>query len=132
MAYLQAYCTNLLVLWFNWLSLFYTMIIGSDFQPIQFDFFGFSLLEPNTFIGDILLFGITFAFYLKIQKTSTFNIFWSKFFFYTGVSFLLGGFGHLLFNYRIVWKIVFMVFWNNCYFFCWTGHDINLAKPEAT
>ena len=75
------------------------MIIGSDFQPIQFDFFGLSLLEPNAFIGDILLFGITFVFYVKIQKTSPFNIFWSKFFFYTGVSFLLGGFGHLLFNY---------------------------------
>lgn len=78
------------------------MIIGNDFDKIQFNFCGLDLLEPNSLIGNTILF--IFALILsrktnKISSTVPFFRFWSLFFIFFGCSFLLGGLGHGFFNY---------------------------------
>lgn len=78
------------------------MLIGADFPKIQFEFIGFDLLEPNTFIGDIfILFFSIYALYRlnKLPSKSSFYVYWKLFFVVFGISFLCGGLGHLLFNY---------------------------------
>ncbi len=78
------------------------MLIGSDFDKIHLHLFGFDFLEPTTFIGDVVI-GV-FAFYFA-NKTGKFSgkgnyfLYWKWFFIVFGISFLMGGFGHLLFNY---------------------------------
>lgn len=78
------------------------MLIGADFPKIEFELLGLELLEPNSFIGDTVLF--IFSVYAanqvaRIQKPSLFHKSWFLFFIVFGTSFLLGGFGHLLYNY---------------------------------
>ena len=81
------------------------MRIGSDFEKIKFDFYGFHLLEPNAFIGDLLLFFLAIFLALKIGKyksNSAFSKHFSNFLLLYSLSFFMGGLGHLLFNY---WSI---------------------------
>lgn len=78
------------------------MQIGTDFPKIEFEWFGLELLEPNAFIGDFILFLYSvYAIYrvLGLKKESEFHRSWVLFFVFFGASFLLGGFGHLLYNY---------------------------------
>ncbi len=78
------------------------MRIGSDFEKIKFDFYGFHLLEPNAFIGDMLLFFIAIFLAVKIGKykiNSPFSSHFRNFLILYGLSFFIGGLGHLLFNY---------------------------------
>tara|TARA_Y100000589_G_scaffold144536_1_gene138120 strand:- start:53201 stop:53902 length:702 start_codon:yes stop_codon:yes gene_type:complete len=78
------------------------MLIGSDFPKIEFDFFGLSLLEPNTALGDFFLFSFSFSVAVWLYKKAPrvpFFYFWMLFFLFFSLSFLLGGLGHLLFNY---------------------------------
>ena len=78
------------------------MRIGSDFEKIKFDFFGFHLLEPNAFIGDVILFLIALFLASKIGKYksgSDFSINFRNFLILYSLSFFMGGLGHLLFNY---------------------------------
>lgn len=79
--------------------------IGSDFEKINFDFYGFHLLEPNAFIGDLLLFLIAIFLVVKIGKYNSNSIFskhFRNFLILYSLSFFMGGLGHLLFNY---WSI---------------------------
>lgn len=77
------------------------MRIGSDFDKIEWEFLGMNLLEPNALIGDLLLFTIAIVFYVQIRKEATnlFVTYWSRFFLIFAISFIIGGFGHVFFNY---------------------------------
>jgi hypothetical protein len=75
------------------------MRIGSDFDKIEWDIWGFNLLEPNAAIGDLIIFCFAFFLYLRIKDKSPFYVLWAKFYLFFGFSFLLGGFGHLFYNY---------------------------------
>lgn len=80
------------------------MLIGEDYPKIEFELFGLHLVEPNAFIGDVIIFSLAIYFYNKINKLRSSNETpflknWSRFYLWFGLSFLAGGFGHLLFNY---------------------------------
>lgn len=78
------------------------MLVGEDFPKIEFDFLGLDLLEPNTFIGDTLIFVFALYFIYKLRpfvKQHVFFLYWRNFFLLFGVGFFLGGLGHLLYNY---------------------------------
>jgi hypothetical protein len=78
------------------------MLIGKDFDKIEFDFFGLHLLEPNAFIGDvvILFVALYFAFQItKIKRVTPFLTNWKWFYFVFGIGFFLGGIGHTFYNY---------------------------------
>ncbi len=78
------------------------MIVGADFDKIEFKLFGFDLVEPNALIGDIILtfLALFFAFKVKSlkQKTPFFN-YWYLFFISFAMSFFIGGLGHSFYNY---------------------------------
>ena len=78
------------------------MLIGTDFDKIQWTPFGLDLVEPNAMIGDALLFIISLYFAYRTKKlglnTPFFN-YWYWFFIVFGIGFFLGGLGHLLYNY---------------------------------
>ncbi|MDX2360193.1 MAG: hypothetical protein QNK23_05275 [Crocinitomicaceae bacterium] len=78
------------------------MLIGEDFPRIQFDLFGLHLGEPNTFIGDALIFLVALILARKVKNlginTPFFNN-WYWFLLIFGFGFFVGGFGHLFFNY---------------------------------
>lgn len=81
-------------------------MIGQDFPKITFDFWGLALLEPNAMIGDIVLFttSIYIAAQLKpLQNKHPFFTNWRLFFLWFGWSFLMGGIGHLFYNYLALW-----------------------------
>lgn len=78
------------------------MLIGQDFEKIEFELFGWELLEPNAFIGDTILAFLAFflAFRLrKITKKHNFYRYWFLFFICFGLGFFIGGLGHLFWNY---------------------------------
>lgn len=84
------------------------MKIGEDFNPVEFDLFGFHLIEPNALIGDTFIALVSFFFAyktIKIVKQYSRNdinrIFfnnWKIFFIIFGISFIGGGLGHSFFN----------------------------------
>jgi len=78
------------------------MRIGEDFDKIEFEVFGLELLEPNAFIGDLLVFIVAIILAFKVSKMNRnepFFKYWRLFFIVFGVGFLFGGFGHLFYNY---------------------------------
>ena len=78
------------------------MLIGEEYDKIEFHLFGLDLLEPNGVLGDLIIFGISIYFAYKISKmglNSPFFRLWMWFFIVFGTGFLAGGFGHLFFNY---------------------------------
>ena len=78
------------------------MLIGEDFDKIEFEFLGLNMQEPNTFIGDMLLFifALFFAYKLRnLRKTGGFFNNWYLFYIIFGVGFFLGGIGHLFYTY---------------------------------
>lgn len=78
------------------------MLIGVEYEKIEFQLFGLDLLEPNGVIGDLLIFGISMFFAYKIKQlgnNTPFFKLWRWFFIVFGIGFLAGGFGHLFFNY---------------------------------
>ena len=82
------------------------MRIGSDFEKIEFNFCGFDLLEPNSLIGNTILFISALIISRKVQKLSIetpFFNFWRVFFIAFGCSFFIGGLGHGFYNY---WGVV--------------------------
>jgi hypothetical protein len=78
------------------------MLIGKDFEKIEWDFMGLHLLEPNAMIGDIIIFTVALSLAIGVQKntkdTAFFSL-WKWFFIIFGIGFLMGGFGHLFYNY---------------------------------
>lgn len=90
------------------------MRIGSDFDKMEFSWFGLDLLEPNSLLTDSLITVFAFAFaYLVARnypKTPFYNR-WKWLFVLQGISFFLGGLGHVLYNYTGIWgKFVPMIF----------------------
>lgn len=78
------------------------MIIGGDFEKIEFNLFGLELLEPMAFIGDTIIFFISLFILIKINKVpqkSPFFIKWKWFFIIYGLGFFIGGLGHVFYNY---------------------------------
>ncbi len=78
------------------------MLIGKDFDKIEFSFFGLNLLEPNAFIGDSIILITALFLASKLRKFDTSNPFfknWRYFFLLFGSGMFLGGVGHLMFNY---------------------------------
>ena len=81
-------------------------MIGQDFPKIEWHILGLDLLEPNAMIGDIVLFTTSLFIANQISKTMGIHPFyanWRKFYLWFGWSFLLGGFGHLFYNYLGLW-----------------------------
>ena len=82
------------------------MRIGSDFEKIDFTFCGLDLLEPNSLIGNTILFISAIIISRKVHKLSIetpFFNFWRVFFIAFGCSFFIGGLGHGFYNY---WGVV--------------------------
>ena len=78
------------------------MLIGKDFDKIEFDFFGLDLLEPNAFIGDTIILIVALYFAVQIKKFKLKNPFfknWKRFYIVFGIGFFLGGIGHTFYNY---------------------------------
>ena len=77
------------------------MKIGEDYEKIEFEAFGLDLLEPNAFIGDMLIAGLAFYALWIFRNTPKDAFFtnWRRFFFVFGMSFVAGALGHLMFNY---------------------------------
>jgi hypothetical protein len=77
------------------------MLIGQDFEKISFDLFGYTFLEPNAFIGDVIIFIVAVYYAVRINKLSHHGAFcknWYWFYVIFGTGFLIGGFSHLLYN----------------------------------
>lgn len=90
------------------------MRIGSDFEKMEFSWFGLDLLEPNALLTDTLIAIFAFIFAILVirnfPKQSFYNR-WKWLFLLQGISFFLGGLGHVLYNYTGVWgKFVPMIF----------------------
>ena len=82
------------------------MRIGSDFEKIDFTFCGLDLLEPNSLIGNTILFISAIVISRKVQNLSLvtpFFRYWRLFFVAFGFSFFIGGLGHGFYNY---WGVV--------------------------
>ena len=78
------------------------MLIGEDFDKIQFEFLGLQLQEPIGFAGDVVIFIVSMIIAYKIKQIGTEKPFfkcWYWFFMVFGWGFLAGGFGHLLYYY---------------------------------
>ena len=80
------------------------MLIGKDFDKIQFEFLGYDFLEPNALYGDVFVGAISVYFailcsrYYK-QTNLIFFKHWKHFFYVFGIGFAYGGFGHFCYNY---------------------------------
>ncbi len=77
------------------------MLIGADYDKIEFQLLGLELLEPTAFVGDMIMafFGFLFAYKVSKLGQTVFIKNWKIFFFLFGLLFLFGGFGHLMYNY---------------------------------
>jgi len=78
------------------------MLIGENFDKISFEMFGLQLLEPNTFISDILIVLVSIFAAYKVSRFQTKSIYfkyWTIFFVFFAISTFFGALGHLLFNY---------------------------------
>lgn len=78
------------------------MLIGKDFEKIEFQLFGLDLVEPNALIGDLVICFLSLFFAYRVSKlnhTSAFFKNWKLFFLWFGIGFFAGGLGHIFFNY---------------------------------
>ena len=80
------------------------MLIGKDYDKIEFDFYGFDFVEPNALIGDVViaLFALYFGVLTRRYYRQTGLLFfkhWTWFFNVFGYGFILGGLGHFCYNY---------------------------------
>lgn len=78
------------------------MKIGEDYPKIEWQLGGWDLLEPNAFLGDTILFFIAVILAWKIRKQYPRHPFynnWFWFFVFFGSGLLIGGLGHLFWNY---------------------------------
>lgn len=80
------------------------MLIGQDFEKIEFDFLGYNFLEPNALYGDTIV--AILAVYCAVicsryykQTQLIFFKHWKHFFYVFGIGFFLGGLGHFCYGY---------------------------------
>lgn len=88
------------------------MKVGEDFNPVEFDLFGFHLIEPNALLGDTFIALVSFFFayktykiaklYTQVDLNKGFFNNWKIFFIIFGISFIGGGLGHSFFN---IWGV---------------------------
>lgn len=80
---------------------FLFMLIGQDFEFVKFKLFGLTLQEPNGFIGNSIIFltALTVLYLLSKQPKTPFLTKWKRAIWAFGLSFFVGGFGHLFFGY---------------------------------
>lgn len=109
------------------------MRIGSDFDKMEFSWFGLDLLEPNALLTDTLISIFAFTFAILVAKNFPRQPFynrWKWLFRLQGASFFLGGFGHVLYNYTGVWgKFVPMIFATG--FVMMVEHSMLTLIPES-
>jgi hypothetical protein len=80
------------------------MKIGEDYPKIHQQVFDLELLEPNAFVGDLVLglvscyFGYRVFTILRVSRDK-FHLYWCIFFFLNSATFLVGGLGHLFYIY---------------------------------
>jgi len=78
------------------------MLVGKDFDKIEFQFFDLIIQEPNALITDTLMALVSlylgYLIYKKNNK-SAFSNWWLAFFLLFGISSFAGGLGHALFFY---------------------------------
>jgi len=81
--------------------LFGIMLIGEDFDKIEFQFLGLDLVEPNALIGDLIICFLSIYFAYKISSFHQTPFFknWKYFFITFSIGFFAGGLGHIFFNY---------------------------------
>lgn len=78
------------------------MLIGEDYPKIEFQWFGFELLEPMAFITDMLLAILAFTLAWKVKSIGTQHQLyknWYRFYLVMGIATITGGFAHLMYNY---------------------------------
>lgn len=78
------------------------MLIGEDFEKIKLHLFGLDLLEPNAFIGDVVILAVALFCANKTNQLKShgmFFVYWRWFFLVFGFGFIFGGLGHLFYNY---------------------------------
>jgi hypothetical protein len=80
------------------------MLIGEDYDKIEFPFYGYDFLEPNALYGDtfVALIGVYFAVLTARYYKQTNLIFfkhWKHFFYVFSIGFFMGGLGHFCYNY---------------------------------
>ncbi len=80
------------------------MLIGQDFEKIEFRFLGYDFLEPNALYGDTIV--AILAVYCAVictryykQTNLIFFKHWKHFFYVFGIGFFLGGLGHFCYGY---------------------------------
>ena len=79
-----------------------TMQIGEDFPKISLDLNGFTILEPNAIITDLIMAGISFYFVFKLysrRKSHGFLKYWYYFFLTFGIGAIMGSIAHGLYSY---------------------------------
>lgn len=80
------------------------MLIGQDFEKIEFNFLGYDFLEPNALYGDFIVGALSVycailcSRYYKQTKLIFFKH-WKHFFYVFGFGFAYGGLGHFCYNY---------------------------------
>ena len=75
---------------------------GTSFEIISFEFMGLQLLEPMALVTNGVMGGLSIYFAMGLMNNRNkchFNRYWFLFFTVFGISAVLGGLGHLLFNY---------------------------------
>ncbi len=78
------------------------MLFGQDYEKISITIGNYHILEPNVFITDAIMAGVSLllSFYvLKMKSKSEFAHYWFLFFFVYGIGSFAGGLGHALFYY---------------------------------
>ena len=78
------------------------MLIGQDFTKIEFQLFGWDLVEPNALIGDTLILSIALLLAYRtnnLTSKAAYFTYWKWFFIVFGIGFFMGGLGHSFFNY---------------------------------
>lgn len=82
------------------------MLVGQDFDKIQFEFNGLILSEPNVFLTDMLMVLVCIIAVVKLKYFRDKSIvlsYWYKFFVIYGISSFLGGLGHLFYEHLSIW-----------------------------
>jgi hypothetical protein len=78
------------------------MLIGEDYEKIHIQLFGLDISEPNVFITDTIMAGVSLILaalvYRKITRTPV-SHYWFLFFLIYGISSFFGGVGHAMFSY---------------------------------
>jgi len=78
------------------------MLIGTDFDKIETNIFGYKFLEINALYGDTLILIVALILAYNVSKLAEKEAFfnnWKWFFIVFGIGFFAGGLGHFVFHY---------------------------------